>query len=50
MATNPKQERLSIPQLGEIINKHAPTGNAIRIIVDWLNKNVIPQQGNKVTK
>lgn len=43
-------QKLAIPQIGEIISKHAPTGNAIRQIVEWINANIEPKAGNKVTK
>lgn len=42
-------KNLSVPELGEILKNHTPTGNAIRKIVDWINANVEPKQGNKIT-
>jgi hypothetical protein len=42
-----KPQLLTIPQLADIHQNHAPTANAIIAIVDYINKNVAPVQGNK---
>jgi len=48
MATNSKQVLLHVEQITSIRASHAPTADAIQRIVDYINKNVIPIQGNKV--
>jgi len=48
MADTVKPQLLSIPQIDEIHLAHPPTGKAIQTIVDYINRNVNPVQGNKV--
>ena len=51
MAPNTKLEKpqlLQIPQLADIHHNHPPTGKAIQQIVDYINRNINPIQGNKV--
>jgi len=43
-------QQLSIPQLAEIHLNHPPTGKAIQAILEYINKNLPPIQGNKVVK
>lgn len=38
---------LSIPQLGGIHQSHPPIGKALQTMLDYINKNVTPKQGNK---
>lgn len=43
-----KPKLLSIPQLADIHQNHPPTGKAIQAILEYLNKNLVPLQGNAV--
>lgn len=43
-----KPQLLSIPQLNAIRANHPPTADAIRTILEYLNANLSPVQGNKV--
>ena len=47
MAVKPKL--LQIPSLPKIHEQHPEVGQAIKIIVEYLNKNLTPRQGNKVS-
>lgn len=46
MPSTPKP--LSIPQLTAIHQKNPEIGKAIQTILEYINKNVTPKQGNKV--
>lgn len=51
MATNNAPPKLlSIPELAGIHVSHPPIGKAIQAILDYVNKNVTPPQGNKIAK
>lgn len=43
-----KPQLLQIPQLAEIHLNHPPTGKAIQTILEYINKNVTPAQGNRI--
>ena len=43
-----KPALLAVTQIAEIHLNHPPTGKAIQAIVDYINKNVTPKQGNKI--
>lgn len=43
-----KPQLLNIPQLASIHQFHPETGKAIQAIVEYVNSNVTPVQGNKV--
>ncbi|MBU6231680.1 hypothetical protein KGP36_03345 [Patescibacteria group bacterium] len=43
-----KPQKLSIPQLADIHLNHPPTGKAIQAILEYINANVTPVQGNRV--
>lgn len=46
--TNSKQVLLHVQQITAIRSNHVPTADAIQAIVDYVNKHVVPIQGNKV--
>ena len=46
--TNSKQVLLNVKQITSIRSNHPPTADAIVAIVNYINKNVIPIQGNRV--
>ena len=41
---------LSIPQIAAIHQFHPETGKALQTILEYINKNLIPKQGNRVAK
>lgn len=43
-----KPQLLSIPQLASIHHNHPETGKAIQTIMEYINRNVVPIQGDKV--
>lgn len=43
-----KPSQLSIPQIADIHLNHPPTGKALDTIIEYINKNLPPVQGNKV--
>ncbi len=42
-------QKLDIPQLGDIHITHPPIGKALAAIVEYVNRNVTPVPGTKVT-
>lgn len=46
---NTKPQKLAIPQLTGIHQSHPEVGKAIQTIMEYINLNVNPVQGNKVT-
>jgi len=48
MATSPKQQLLHIEQITAIRTNHSPTADALQKIVNYINSNLTPKQGNKV--
>jgi hypothetical protein len=47
--TNSKQVLLHVEQMQSIRTNHPPTADALEKIIDYINKNVAPVQGNKVS-
>jgi hypothetical protein len=45
---NSKQVLLHVEQITSIRTNHAPTADAIQQIVNYINKHVVPAQGNRV--
>lgn len=49
-STTPNTSKLlDIPQLAEIHLNHPPTGKAIQAILEYINRNVAPVEGNIVS-